>query len=78
MTIALHFMTSHFEFSESLILFAQLRPVSKKVLYDTRAELNMRTFVYCRVSTEEQTTEEQIEAIRAQGYEVKPFWSLGR
>lgn len=41
-------------------------------LNGTKAELNMRTFVYCRVSTQEQTTENQIEAIRARDYEVQP------
>ncbi|WP_227992981.1 recombinase family protein [Shewanella sp. YLB-07] len=30
----------------------------------------MRTFSYCRVSTTEQTTENQIIAIRQKGYEV--------
>lgn len=30
----------------------------------------MRTFAYCRVSTTEQTTENQILAIRQQGYEI--------
>lgn len=31
-----------------------------------------RTFAYCRVSTTEQTTENQIAAIRQRGYEIEP------
>ncbi|EEJ3358306.1 recombinase family protein [Salmonella enterica subsp. enterica serovar Braenderup] len=31
----------------------------------------MRTFAYCRVSTDEQTTENQIEAIKRAGYDVR-------
>ena len=39
---------------------------------DTKKEVNriMRIFAYCRVSTTEQTTENQITAIRQKGYEV--------
>ncbi|MCW4151538.1 recombinase family protein [Halomonas sp. 18H] len=32
-----------------------------------------RTFAYCRVSTVEQTTDNQLEAINGAGYEVKPM-----
>ena len=35
-----------------------------------KSELPMRIFSYCRVSTTEQTTENQIIAIRQKGYEV--------
>jgi len=31
----------------------------------------MRTFAYCRVSTNEQTTDNQIQAIRGRGYDVR-------
>jgi DNA invertase Pin-like site-specific DNA recombinase len=39
---------------------------------DTKKEVNqiMRIFAYCRVSTTEQTTENQVIAIRQKGYEV--------
>lgn len=39
---------------------------------DTKKEVNqiMRIFAYCRVSTTEQTTENQVVAIRQKGYEV--------
>ena len=39
---------------------------------DTKKEVNriMRIFAYCRVSTTEQTTENQIIAIRQKGYKV--------
>ena len=40
-------------------------------VFDTRrGDIMSRTFAYCRVSTSEQTTENQIVAIRQAGYDV--------
>ena len=33
--------------------------------------MSQRTYFYCRVSTTEQTTANQVEAFKAKGYEVK-------
>lgn len=41
-----------------------------KPVTGTRTMTTGRTFAYCRVSTSEQTTENQIHAIRLRGYEV--------
>jgi putative DNA-invertase from lambdoid prophage Rac len=41
--------------------------------FDTGGEAVARTFAYCRVSTVDQTTENQVREIAATGFAVEPY-----